>query len=183
MCNLFHLRIRTQSSFVKVGLRCGFSGLAAKPKGMSPPWNRPPSKFLDSGRLLRSALFASFQPSNILRTQTHSVLKGTMRWMSSCMCLWSGTELIGGDGAGGGDTWPSAERPGLQVHDSKVVSFWEAAVVEGEAGAAAAEVQILIHPQTKVTTERRECRVIGPNLHILDCWKPPNIFLMIRETV
>lgn len=40
----------------------------------------------------------------------------------------------------------SAERPGLQIHDSKVIGFWEATVVEGEAGAAAAKIQILIHP-------------------------------------
>lgn len=46
----------------------------------------------------------------------------------------------------------SAKSPHLQLHDSKVVCFWEAAVIEGEAGAAAAQVQILIHPQPKVTT-------------------------------
>lgn len=52
---------------------------------------------------------------------------------------------------------PSVERPHLQLHDSEVVSFWEAAVVERVAGAAVALVQILIHPQTKVpTAEGRE---------------------------
>lgn len=45
----------------------------------------------------------------------------------------------------------SAKSPHLQLHDSKVVCFCEAAVIEGEAGAAAAQVQILIHPQPKVT--------------------------------
>lgn len=62
----------------------------------------------------------------------------------------------------------SAERPGLQVHDSKVIGFREATVVEGEAGAAAAEIQILIHPQTKVTTEERKYSVVGPHMHIVD---------------
>lgn len=45
----------------------------------------------------------------------------------------------------------SGERPHLQLHDSEVVSFWEATVVESVAGAAATQVQILIHPKTKVT--------------------------------
>lgn len=46
----------------------------------------------------------------------------------------------------------SGERPHLQLHHSEVVGFREAAVVESVAGAAATQVQILIHPQTKVTT-------------------------------
>lgn len=50
----------------------------------------------------------------------------------------------------------SAERPHLQLHDSEVISFWEATVVEGVAGAAATQIQILIHPQTKVTTAGRK---------------------------
>lgn len=34
----------------------------------------------------------------------------------------------------------SAERPHLQLHDSEVVGFWEATVIEGVAGAAATQV-------------------------------------------
>lgn len=49
----------------------------------------------------------------------------------------------------------SAERPHLQLHDAEVVRFRQAAVVEGVAGAAAAHVQALIHPQPEVTTEDR----------------------------
>lgn len=62
----------------------------------------------------------------------------------------------------------SAKRPGLQIHDSKVIGFWEATVVEGEARAAAADIYILIHPQTKVTTDERKYSVIGPHLHFVD---------------
>lgn len=164
-CNLFHLKTRTQCSFAKVQLRFSFS-LAAKATGMSPLWNRPPFKFFDSWRLLRSALFASFQPSKIHWTHIHPALlrdeeankqlyvfrisnRGDRWWW----CRWRGQrERV---------TWSSAECPRLQVHDSKVIGFRQATVVEGEAGAAAAEVQILIHPQTKVTTEGRKCRAKG----------------------
>lgn len=45
---------------------------------------------------------------------------------------------------------PSDEPPHLQFHDSEVVGFREAAVVEGVAGAATAQVQVLVHPQSKV---------------------------------
>lgn len=72
-------------------------------------------------------------------------------------------------------TWSSAECPSLQVHNLEVISFRQATVVEGEAGAAAAEVQILIHPQTKVTTEGRNCSAIGPNLCILDYYQTPTL--------
>lgn len=80
-------------------------------------------------------------------------------------------------------TWSSAECPSLQVHDSKVIGFRQATVVEGEAGAAAAVVQTLIHPQTKVTTERTKCSAIGPNLCILDYYQTPTLtfFLKIRK--
>lgn len=61
------------------------------------------------------------------------------------------------EGLGGGKSWkplaasPSSdEPPHLQLHDSEVVGFREAAVVEGVAGAAAAQVQVLVHPQSKV---------------------------------
>lgn len=50
----------------------------------------------------------------------------------------------------------SGELPHLQLHDSEVVGFREAAVVEGVAGAAAAQVQVLIHPQSKVATAREK---------------------------
>lgn len=50
----------------------------------------------------------------------------------------------------------SGEPPHLQLHDSEVVGFREAAVVEGVAGAAPAQVQVLIHPQTKVATAREK---------------------------
>lgn len=56
----------------------------------------------------------------------------------------------------------SGELPHLQLHDSEVVGFREAAVVEGVAGAAAAEVQVLIHPQSKVATARGE-RSLNPH--------------------
>lgn len=52
----------------------------------------------------------------------------------------------------------SGERPHLQLHDSEVVSFWEATVVESVAGAAATQVQILIHPKTKVTAAEKESK-------------------------
>lgn len=64
-----------------------------------------------------------------------------------------------GGGVGGDKSWrplaasPSSdEPPHLQLHDSEVVGFREAAVVEGMAGAAAAQVQVLVHPQSKVAT-------------------------------
>lgn len=69
-------------------------------------------------------------------------------------------------------TASSAERPHLQLHDPEVVGFWEAAVIEGVAGAAATQVQILIHPQTEVTAagkrdeEKREMSFLF--FHI--CW-------------
>lgn len=47
----------------------------------------------------------------------------------------------------------SDEPPHLQLHDPEVVGFREAAVVESVAGAAAAHVQVLVHPQSKVATE------------------------------
>lgn len=68
-------------------------------------------------------------------------------------------ELIGSDAWTGGKkkcsvhSAPSVERPYLQLHDTEVVGFWQTAVVEGVAGAAAAKIQVLIKPQTKVTTE------------------------------
>lgn len=53
----------------------------------------------------------------------------------------------------------SPECPHLQLYDVEVVSFWEAAVVEGVTGATPAQVQSLIQPQAKVTTaeERKKC--------------------------
>lgn len=103
MCNLFLLQTRTQCSFCESSASLQLHSLAAKPTGMSPPRNRPPFKFLNSGRLLRSAVFASFQPSKVDWTQIHPALSGTKRQRSSCTCLWSVTEVIGGDGAGEGD--------------------------------------------------------------------------------
>lgn len=172
--------------FAKVQLHFSFIVWQPQPTGMSPPPKRPPLKFLNSGLAaeIRRVCFVS-APVQIDRTQIRPALSGTKRQRSSCTCLWSGTEVIGGDGAGWRrrrerDTWSSAKRPSLQVYDSKVVGFGQAAVVEGEAGAAAADVQILIHPQTKVTTEGRKCRAFGPNLYILDCYDV-NLFLMIRK--
>lgn len=56
----------------------------------------------------------------------------------------------GGDEASQGHS--SAERPHLQLHDLEVIGLGEATVIEGVAGAAATQVQVLIHPQTEVTT-------------------------------
>lgn len=54
----------------------------------------------------------------------------------------------------------SPERPHLQLYDVEVVSFWEAAVVEGVTWATPAQVQRLIQPQAKVTTaEERKKRI------------------------
>lgn len=54
----------------------------------------------------------------------------------------------------------SPECPHLQLHDVEVVSFREAAVVEGVTGATPAQVQHLIQPQAKVTTaEERKKRI------------------------
>lgn len=46
----------------------------------------------------------------------------------------------------------SAECPHLQLHDPEVIGFREATVVESVTGSAAAQIQSLIHPQTKMTT-------------------------------
>lgn len=50
----------------------------------------------------------------------------------------------------------SAECPHLQLHDAEIVGFREAAVVEGVARTAAAQIQVLIDPQPEVTTRGRE---------------------------
>lgn len=63
----------------------------------------------------------------------------------------------------------SAERPHLQLHDTEVVRFGEATVVESVAGAAAAQVQILIHPQTKVTAAQETEREQFSFLQLIHC--------------
>lgn len=72
----------------------------------------------------------------------------------------------------------SAECPHFQLHHPEVVRFREATVVESVAGAAATQVQILVHPQTEVTAagketngrEEREIRHLGlpPRCEVLD---------------
>ena len=47
----------------------------------------------------------------------------------------------------------SAECPHLQFHDPEVVGFREAAVIESITGATPSQIQSLIKPQTKMTTE------------------------------
>lgn len=49
----------------------------------------------------------------------------------------------------------SAECPGFQLQNREVVCLRQAAVIKGETGAASAQEQPLIHPQTKVTTEMK----------------------------
>lgn len=46
----------------------------------------------------------------------------------------------------------SAECPGFQLQNCEVVGLRQAAVIKGETGAASAQEQPLVHPQTKVTT-------------------------------
>lgn len=74
-----------------------------------------------------------------------------MKWMNGCICLDSADQQEPGNSKRN-PAASSAECPHLQLHDSEVIGFWEATVVESVAGAAATQVQILIHPQTKVTT-------------------------------
>lgn len=49
----------------------------------------------------------------------------------------------------------SAKCPGFQIQNCEVVCLRQAAVIKGETGAASAQEQPLIHPQTKVTTEMK----------------------------
>lgn len=49
----------------------------------------------------------------------------------------------------------SAECPGLQLENGKVVGLRQAAVIKGETGAASANIQPVIHPQTKVTAGKK----------------------------
>lgn len=46
----------------------------------------------------------------------------------------------------------SAECPGFQLQNREIVGLRQAAVIKGETGAASAQKQPLVHPQTKVTT-------------------------------
>ncbi len=79
--------------------------------------------------------------------------------MSGCVCFLLSDKccLDKADQRGRGEklrgrSASSAERPHLQLHHPEVGGFSEAAVVEGVAGAAATQVQVLVHPQTKVAT-------------------------------
>lgn len=49
----------------------------------------------------------------------------------------------------------SAECPGFQLQNREVVGLRQTAVIKGETGAASAQEQPLVHPQTKVTTEMK----------------------------
>lgn len=59
----------------------------------------------------------------------------------------------------------SPECPHLQLHDVEVVSFREAAVVEGVTGATPAQVQHLIQPQAKVTTSSSNSKRVQVSLY------------------
>lgn len=50
----------------------------------------------------------------------------------------------------------SPEGPGLQLQHPEVTGLRQAAVVEGVAGAAPAQEQRLVQPQSEVTTEERD---------------------------
>lgn len=54
----------------------------------------------------------------------------------------------------------SAERPHLQLHHAEVGRFCQAAVVERVAGAAAAQIQVLIHPQAEVTAASTDSKTV-----------------------
>lgn len=80
----------------------------------------------------------------------------------------------------GGGTRLSPKRPNLQLHDPEVIGFREAAVVEGVTGAAATQVQVLIHPQTKVTTASTDGKEVQVTLYEEGIFTSPSETLEAR---
>lgn len=151
--NLLHLKTGTQFQSSSAPITSEELSPTGRPEGMSPPWNSPPL----NPRLPKiSPSFISAHQNPLHHRQSRFFflfsffffcLWGCHQWMLSAKC-WHDEA----DQGGASQKVSSAKRPHLQLHDSEVVGVRQTAVVEGKAGAAAAQVQVLIHPQTEVTT-------------------------------